>query len=122
LGVIVVAQRMTRTLFAEAVVVTQRMIRTFLTEAVVIIVVAETMVWTPVAEAVQFDELEAETMMPVPTAEPTPAYVLKQSFGPARTISVEQHLSGHSRPRRRDDQRPGRSNGESQRTEYHAVQ
>jgi hypothetical protein len=74
------------------------MIRTLLAEAVVI-VVAETMAWPPVAEAEQFDEVEAETMIPVPAAEATAMKRLQQGFGRAAAISDQRRSDGDDRGR-----------------------
>ena len=59
---IVVAKRMIRTLFAEAVVIAKRMIWTFFAEAVGILVFAEPVMRTPVAEMSHDDQFVAKTM------------------------------------------------------------
>jgi hypothetical protein len=113
---------MMRTLLAEAVVVTQRMIRTLLAEAVVIIVVAEMMAWTPVAEAEQLHELEAETMIRVPAAEATPMKRLQQGFGRAAAISDQRRSDGDDWGRWHGDPCGRRRAGASECPEQDAVQ
>jgi hypothetical protein len=58
------------------------------TEAVLIIVVAHTMLWSPVAEVEQRDQLGAESIIAVPAAETAPVNLLEQGSGASVAVSM----------------------------------
>ena len=83
------------TLLAEAVVIAKRMIWTLLAEAVVIVVVAESMIWPPLAEKTHDNQFDAKTMTRMPATETTHMRLLRRSFGVALAFQVEQRRNRH---------------------------
>lgn len=92
------------------------------TEAVLIVVIAKGMIWTPVAEVTQSDQVSAKTMAGMPATETTPVNVLQQSRGAVPTIAVEQPAGCDGRGRRRAHRCVGGGRVDSERADDDAVQ
>lgn len=92
------------------------------TEAVLIIVVAQGMIRTPVAEATQAHKVSAKMMTGIPATKTTPVNVLQQSCRAVPTIAIEQRSGGDRRGRRRADRCVGGGRVDSERTEDDAAQ
>ncbi len=123
--VIVAAKFMLWMLTTEAVVIVvlaSTMPWIVATEAVFVVVAAKAMAPMLLAEAAQAGRLLAQAMLFVPATEATQVNVLKQRFGAARLIVIEQRRSCDGRGRRQDDPCIRRSRVEGEHSHDDAVQ
>jgi hypothetical protein len=112
---------MIRTPAAEAVVIAKRVIWTPSTEKIVISLLAQPMIWAPIAEALQAHRLHAKAMMGKPATEMTATNAPEQRFGdPA--LPVKQRRSGRGGSRWELDPCSPGARGSDERDDDAAVQ
>jgi hypothetical protein len=94
---------MIRTLLAKAVVVAQRVIRALFAEAVVGSLRAKSMVWAALAQPRQANQPQTEPMSRMPATETTPMHRPQQGFGAVPAGPDERRAESDGRDRGHGD-------------------